>query len=115
MSAAVICLRLSHSPNVWTKWPTAEAAVAQLQKCTPACGPDCIGVHVLAWSDERGTHVRSDPVRRLPLAQELALLYRRPHHHNQLPPEQWPADPELNEDFQRQRAGSGASERFTRR
>ena len=76
----------SKAESVWTQF----ASPAELMKADQVllddrlgCGdPLCARRHILAWSDESGTHIQSsrhDPVERLTLEEEIQQLYpRRP-------------------------------------
>ena len=64
MTATLICLR-PRAPRLRARRRVDELAVVRsrsrgaARECTPLCGPDCAGSHVLAWGDDWGeTHCR---------------------------------------------------------
>lgn len=103
----MLCLRPAHvsydDGRCWfdgtamTRFRDAAAAIEAERALGGGCGPRCEGRHMIVYSDGTRLHVLSG-THEPPapdLAEQLSALYARDR--TGLPPECWPAPPELNE------------------
>jgi hypothetical protein len=115
MPAQLLCFRTPRphgvkTDDVWTRWPTPEAAATALGEC--ACSPDCTGSHLVAWADANGdTHVTAPHPDPPPLGEQLAELYPRERRGDA---EMWATPAELNEPLEKPVGTSPMPERMER-
>lgn len=73
-SAVLICHR-SDRGSALTFWPSLDQALeAAADLATPSCGPDCVGVHAIAYGDRR--RIRVMPVAHESLEGEARRIFR---------------------------------------
>jgi hypothetical protein len=80
-----------------TDHPTVEEAAS----IPVPCGPECLGVHYVVYTQEGRWVVTGIPTPRRPLAEELSALYPRPECLVLDAPRYWPRPAALNQPLRR--------------